>query len=124
MGYRVFRDSQGTEWQTWDVVPQLAERRAADRRHTPRSTVPAWVESERRVPNDRRVVTGRRTVLSEGLDGGWLCFEAPVEKRRLTPIPSDWLRCDEACLERYCKQAKPARSSVSISLASLDEVRH
>lgn len=124
MGYRVFKDSQGTEWQTWDVVPHLAERRAADRRQTPRSAVPSWVESERRIPNDRRVVTGRRPVLSAGLDGGWLCFEAPVEKRRLTPIPSDWLRCDESCLERYCKQAKPARNSMSISLASLDRTRH
>ena len=32
MGYRVFRDSQGTEWQAWDVVPQLTERREIERR--------------------------------------------------------------------------------------------
>ena len=32
MGYRVFTDSQGTEWQAWDVVPQLTERREVERR--------------------------------------------------------------------------------------------
>ena len=32
MGYRVFTDSQGREWQAWDVVPQLTERRGFDRR--------------------------------------------------------------------------------------------
>jgi len=32
MGYRVFTDSQGREWQAWDVVPQLTERRGIDRR--------------------------------------------------------------------------------------------
>src|SRR5687768_4354739 len=36
MSYRLFEDSQGTEWQVWDVVPRLEERRAA-------------VESDRRV---------------------------------------------------------------------------
>ena len=32
MGYRIFKDSTGTEWQTWDVVPHLAERRVRERR--------------------------------------------------------------------------------------------
>ena len=117
MGYRVFRDSQGTEWQTWDVVPQLAERRAADRRRVAAESTAIDVERRRA---ERRVVTGRgrRPVLSAGLDGGWLCFEATVEKRRLSPIPGDWLRCDEACLERYCQLARPAlRSSLAADIA-------
>jgi hypothetical protein len=114
MGYRVFRDSQGTDWQTWDVVPQLAERRAADRRRAE-----AAVADERRRARERRILSGRRPVLSAGLDGGWLCFEAPVEKRRLTPIPADWLRCDDECLERYCRAAKPAiRSSVPVDIST------
>jgi hypothetical protein len=116
MGYRVFKDSRGTEWQTWDVVPQLAERRAGERR---RGEAAAAVSAERR-RTERRMVTGRRPVLSAGLDGGWLCFEARAEKRRLTPIPHDWLRCDDDCLERYCRQAKPARSSIVIDLSALD----
>lgn len=119
MGYRVFKDSQGTEWQTWDVVPQLAERRIADRRGAAR-VPPPQVAADRRQISDRRIASGRRPFLSAGLDGGWLCFEAQVEKRRLTPIPADWLRCDEACLERYCRQAKPARSSIALDISKLD----
>jgi hypothetical protein len=105
MGYRIFKDSHGTEWQTWDVVPQLGERRTTDRR---RQTV-ALTHSDRRSPTDRRVVSGTRSVLTAGLDAGWLCFETTDEKRRLTPIPSDWLRCAVPQLEQYCLDAKPAR---------------
>ena len=123
MGYRVFRDSQGVEWQTWDVVPQLAERRAAERRAA-RAAMPESVAAERRRVQERRVTSGRRPLLSAGLDGGWLCFEAPIEKRRLTPIPADWLRCDDACLERYCRQAKPARTSIAIDISTLGDLRN
>jgi hypothetical protein len=28
--------------------------------------------------------------LPEGYRLGWLCFESPTEKRRLTPLPSGW----------------------------------
>ena len=104
MGYRIFRDSAGIEWQTWDVVPQLAERRSGERR----STVSAAPRVERRRQRERRVRVGRRPMLSSGLDCGWLCFEAPVEKRRLTPIPADWERCPISRLEEYCRSAKPA----------------
>jgi hypothetical protein len=124
MGYRVFRDSQGVEWQTWDVVPQLAERRAAERRRSANPAPTGSVMAERRRLRERRVMAGRRPLLSAGLDGGWLCFEQPVEKRRLTPIPADWLLCDEACLERYCRQAKPARSSLAIDISKLDDLRN
>ena len=124
MGYRVFRDSQGVEWQTWDVVPQLAERRAAERRRAERGVPPEAAIAERRRIQERRVTSGRRPFLSAGLDGGWLCFEAPIEKRRLTPIPADWLRCDEACLERYCRLAKPARSSVAVDISTLGDLRN
>jgi hypothetical protein len=123
MGYRVFKDSHGVEWQTWDVVPQLAERRSGDRRRV-QVSAPAPEREERRRTRDRRVAMGRRSVLGAGLDGGWLCFEAQSEKRRLTPIPPDWLRCDDACLERYCRQAKPAlRASSAIDIATLADFR-
>lgn len=105
MGYRIFRDSTGTEWQTWDVVPRLAERRSGERR-VAGSVAPRVVE--RRRLSERRVRVGRRPMLSSGLDNGWLCFEAPVEKRRLTPIPIDWERCPTARLEEYCRSATPA----------------
>ena len=123
MGYRIFRDSQGIEWQTWDVVPHLAERRATERRRA--EAVAAIVADERRRAVDRRVVAGRRPLLSAGLDNGWLCFEAPSEKRRLTPIPHDWLRCNDECLERYCRQARPAvRSSVAVDISTLADFQN
>jgi hypothetical protein len=123
MGYRVFRDSEGIEWQTWDVVPHLAERRAGDRRRT--AVAAAMLAVERRGTSDRRVGAGRRPLLSAGLDAGWLCFEAPDEKRRLTPIPADWLGCDDACLERYCRQARPAmRSSVAVNISTLADLQN
>ncbi|MEO8624491.1 MAG: hypothetical protein ABI625_25645 [bacterium] len=105
MGYRIFRDSRGTEWQTWDVVPRLEERRVNERR----SRLAAPAHSERRSPTDRRILAGFRSVLTAGLGSGWLCFEAPDEKRRLTPIPTDWQRCPNDRLEEYCYQATPAR---------------
>lgn len=124
MGYRVFTDSKGVEWQTWDVVPRLADRRAAERRRAERGVPPEAVDVERRRRQERRVTSGRRPMLSAGLDGGWLCFEAPVGKRRLAPIPSDWLRCDDACLERYCRQATPARTSIAIDISTLGDLRN
>jgi hypothetical protein len=105
MGYRIFRDSAGTEWQTWDVVPRLAERRSGERRVAVSVAAPRL---ERRRLSERRVRDGHRPMLSSGLDSGWLCFEALVEKRRLTPIPVDWERCPAARLEEYCRSAKPA----------------
>lgn len=124
MGYRIFKDSHGVEWQAWDVVPQLGDRRAGDRRRESSAGI-AVSDERRQVSRERRVVIGRRPVLSAGLASGWLCFEAPVEKRRLTPIPSDWLRCDEACLERYCGQAKPAlRVASAIDLNMLASARN
>lgn len=116
MGYRVFTDSQGTEWQTWDVVPRLAERRVSDRRRMP--PIPRAIE--RRHSTERRVQVSRRPVLTAGLDGGWLCFETSAQKRRLAPIPNDWMRCAEDQLEKYCKLAKPAlRGSAALDISRL-----
>jgi hypothetical protein len=118
MGYRIFKDSRGTEWQTWDVVPRLGDRRVSDRR----TAVAQPPHSDRRSRSDRRILTGHRSVLTQGLDGGWLCFEAPSEKRRLTPIPSDWLHCGVDCLEQYCAQAKVARRiSSAIDVIKVDD---
>ena len=116
MGYRVFKDSQGTEWQTWDVVPQLTERREIERR----VRIEPVPHADRRRAPDRRVIKGRRPTLTAGLDGGWLCFENDFEKRRLTPIPEDWQRCSAAELERYCQAAKRApRPSTAAELSDL-----
>lgn len=105
LGYRIFTDSRGIEWQTWDVVPRLEERRVSERRL--RAILPP--ETDRRARVDRRILVGHRSVLNSGLNGGWLCFEAQLEKRRLSPIPGDWERCPRQRLEQYCAHATPAR---------------
>ena len=107
MGYRNFRDSTGADWHAWDVVPQLAERRVADRRHLRQA-----ISFRDRRRAERRILGGRRSVVSSGLADGWLCFEGPSEKRRLSPIPSDWSRCPEEQLKEYCRMARPVRRSV------------
>jgi len=109
MGYRSFRDSAGVEWSAWDVVPQLAERRVVERRQT-RQAIP--FRDRRNL--ERRVVMSRRAVMTPGLTGGWLCFEGAAEKRRLSPIPTDWTRCGDAQLEEYCRKARPVRRSTEL----------
>jgi hypothetical protein len=120
MGYRVFTDSRGVEWQTWDVIPQLTERREIERRM---QRIPVQHADRRRDP-DRRVMRGRRPGLTNGLDSGWLCFEGNLEKRRLAPIPADWQRCSVAQLESYCQAAKRApRPSTAAELNDIANIR-
>lgn len=103
MGYRSFRDHRGIDWQAWDVIPNLSERRLHERRTSRMS-----YDNERRVSRDRRVTPGRRPALHSGLGDGWLCFETTDEKRRLSPIPADWLACAVERLEQYLASAAPA----------------
>ena len=105
MGYRIFRDSRGTDWQAYDVMPRLADRRMNERRA--RAVEP--VGHDRRARVDRRVITGARPTLTHGMSDGWLCFEAPEEKRRLAPIPDHWETYRESQLEALCEQAQPVR---------------
>src|SRR5689334_20551628 len=106
MAFRIFMDSNGLEWQTWDVLPKGVERRLADRRISNERVG----FSERR-HDERRKVAGRWSPLTSGLRDGWLCFESPAGRRRLTPIPADWEECNGDALERYCRSAMPARES-------------
>ena len=109
MGYRSFKDSTGVEWDAWDVVPQLVERRLDDRRRS-KGAIPF---RDRR-QTERRVIVSRRAPRPGGLAGGWLCFDGASGKRRLSPIPDDWTRCPEAQLEEYCRMARPVRRSTEI----------
>lgn len=108
MGYRSFTDSAGMQWDAWDIVPQLGERRVAERR---RAGQPIPFGDRR--AGERRIVTSRRAALTGALASGWLCFEGSGEKRRLSPIPEDWARCPESQLEAYCRIARPVRRSVA-----------
>lgn len=107
MSFRTFVDSAGQEWQAYDVVPRAEERRHYDRR----SGEVQIEDSDERREQDRRLTIGGREYLSST---SWLAFETGTERRRLSPIPEDWARCDDAQLEAYCRDARPVRSSVSL----------
>lgn len=102
MPYRQFTDKTGTEWQVWDIVPQLTERRLSegDRRLAPATSV----EEERRRAQ-RRIAHTRRAVLSGSFAQGWLCFDNGSDKRRLTPVPDDWTTCPDDRLHEYLQHA-------------------
>src|SRR5919107_1171739 len=77
MAYRVFIDSNGVEWQAWDVLPKAVERRIGNRRVC---REPVTFGDRRRV--ERRKVDGRWTPLTSGLRDGWLCFDGGGTRRR------------------------------------------
>ena len=108
MPYRMFQDSAGREWQVWDVVPRLTERRldASDRRV---DITPIAFADRRR--EERRLSEARRTVLRGTYAHGWLCFDNGVDKRRLSPIPPDWTTTDVHTLEAYLRAAEGVRIS-------------
>ena len=109
MPYRTFQDSAGGEWQVWDVVPRLTERRLdqSDRRV---DITPIAFADRRR--EERRLSNSHRAVLRGAYAHGWLCFDNGEAKKRLSPIPTDWTTCDDHTLEAYLRAAdavKPSR---------------
>jgi hypothetical protein len=111
MPYRTFEDSAGTEWQVWDIVPRLSERRvgsSVDRRAEVRPIAFADRRREqRRVPQAPVARARLRGTYAQG----WLCFESDAEKRRLSPIPDDWTVCDEDRLEEYARHGERVATS-------------
>lgn len=114
MALRTFKDSTGQEWQAFDVVPRPDERRRYDRRAPQkRASSPSDRGQRHRRDEDRRLSVGRRSSMAKGVVNGWLCFErsGAQERRRLTPIPQDWMRCSDEVLEGYCRSALATRRS-------------
>jgi hypothetical protein len=111
MPIRSFRTGEGVTWQVWNVMPGLHdmhERRIGYDRRSPEPVI-RYTGTERRSSADRRKPP---LFLSPQLATGWLTFECPTEKRRLTPIPQHWEELSEAELERLCGQASPVRPLV------------
>jgi hypothetical protein len=98
MPYRTFQDSGGRDWQVWDIVPRLSERRSEEAVERRVHDVEVPIERRR---EERRLAESRRSVLHGSFAKGWLCFESNADKRRLSPIPSDWMACTKSQLERY-----------------------
>ena len=109
MAHRTFVDDGGVAWDVWEVRPQWTDRRqGGDRR---RLSVDEHVDPPvldlRRGPDRRQGGTGgpRRVKLANGFSGGWLIFESGAERRRLSPIPSDWESAPEDQLSDLCARA-------------------
>ena len=81
MAHRFFQDSNGLEWTVWETRPSGAE--VSDRRKSPFALPTEFAD-------------------------GWLTFEAAGNKRRLAPIPPDWLSASEDTLQSLCNGASPA----------------
>lgn len=106
MPIRSFRTEEGVTWQVWNVMPgrrDIPERRAGYDRRSPDPVI-RYTGPERRAERDRRQPPA---FLSPTLATGWLAFECPNEKRRLTPIPQQWEDLPDAELERLCAEARP-----------------
>lgn len=109
MALRTFIDSAGQEWQAFDVVPRDEERRQYDRRSSDGARLSGTDDSDDRRDRDRRMTVGRASRRLGGPEAGWLCFERGDDRRRLSPIPEDWPRCDDTQLEQYCRSARPVK---------------
>ncbi|HVE79900.1 MAG TPA: hypothetical protein VNA89_13625 [Gemmatimonadaceae bacterium] len=108
MSTRSFRDAHGVEWRVYAMMPKGLERRRNDRR---RGSAQGYSGPERRAGGDRRLdrangaAARNHGFILPGLEGGWLVFDAPAERRRITPIPGDWERATDAELEALCRGA-------------------
>jgi len=98
MPHCTLKDSRGFIWEVWDVEPSRAERR-----QEPSPGDPPYQGPERRRGSDGVA----RVRLSGEYAQGWLAFESPTERRRLTPIPEGWERLDDAGLEALLSEATP-----------------
>jgi hypothetical protein len=59
--------------------------------------------------------------LPRGFRSGWLCFEASVGKRRLSPVPDGWKALDPEGLERLLRRATTVgRTTRSVNADELD----
>lgn len=102
-------------------VVSLKRRRA--RRAAPRASVDTalpQVGAHRKFVDHRGVMWDAFAVLPaadprglarlpEQYQHGWLCFESASEKRRLGPIPDDWLLVNDEQLRRYRDSAQPVQ---------------
>lgn len=86
MNRRTFTDSKGARWEVYELVLPVAPRR-------PGAPIPAGT-----------------TDVQPRIEA-WLCFESTTEKRRLRPIPEDWVDVPDASLERLLGRATVAPPS-------------
>jgi len=85
------------------VHPSSIERRKMERR-TPVENAVYLIEQ--RVLGDRRSVTRSRGAVATEFSAGWLCFTSEGEKRRLAPVPVNWMSANDSQVAEWCRIAK------------------
>jgi hypothetical protein len=101
-GYRTFLDARGRSWEVWMVHPSSIERRRMERRSPVENAV---FLIEQRVMGDRRASPGSRGVVATEYSSGWLCFASNGEKRRLAPVPVNWMSANDGQVAEWCRIA-------------------
>jgi hypothetical protein len=102
-GYRTFLDARGKVWEVWMVHPSAIERRKMERRSPIENAVHLI---EQRVLGDRRANAGTRGQVATEYSAGWLCFASEGEKRRLAPVPVNWMSANDSQVAEWCRIAK------------------
>ncbi|HEX6626901.1 MAG TPA: hypothetical protein VF105_03005 [Gemmatimonadaceae bacterium] len=102
-GYRTFLDARGRQWEVWMVHPSSIERRKMERRSPVENAV---FLIEQRVLGDRRSQPGTRGAVASEYSSGWLCFASNGEKRRLAPVPVNWMSANDSQVAEWCRIAK------------------
>jgi hypothetical protein len=102
-GYRTFLDARGKVWEVWMVHPSSIERRKMERRSPVENAVHLI---EERVLGDRRASAGTRGAVATEFSSGWLCFAGNGEKRRLAPVPVNWMSANDSQVAEWCRIAK------------------
>jgi hypothetical protein len=102
-GYRTFLDARGQVWEVWMVHPSSIERRKMERR-TPVEIAVRLIEL--RVLGDRRANSGTRGAVASEFTSGWLCFASDGEKRRLAPVPVNWMSANDSQVAEWCRMAR------------------
>lgn len=102
-GYRTFLDARGRRWEVWMVHPSSIERRKMERRSPVENAV---FLIEQRVLGTRREAAGTRGAVASEFSAGWLCFASDGEKRRLVPVPVNWMSANDSQVAEWCRIAK------------------
>jgi hypothetical protein len=114
--FRRFTDKNGTNWEVWEVIPLMADRRHEDRRvATERRRVRRPDAKDRRIASRRINASTKYVRVSRGFEDGWLCFAAGSSVRRLAPIPADWNAAPTEQLELWVDLASASWKCSSIN---------
>ena len=98
MTHRKIKDGVGRQWDVWEVYPSAVEQRMS-------GEYPAVNGGKPSQPEKREM----RIRVPSALQEGWLAFQSGNERRRLAPIPENWIALDEEALIRLLARADRLR---------------